>query len=150
MKVPEQLFASPLLKDLRTQRLEVIWRKTIITANNSTNVSSGTLYRTAEDRVGCVQSFGVNIIGNGAATQPLSLGLICNINGLVMLAATTSYQQFVITAANNYVGTENAETWLPPGTDISLQLTLSPGSLLPAFEFTLGLLTFPRGNVSVG
>jgi len=149
MLVPEQLFSSPLIKDLKTQRLEIVNRQAIVTGIALADSSIATLYTVPEDRVGVVTGYGLHYEHGGSTVR---------IRGMVMYLVRDN-SAFVVHGFQTgndtpstvvHYGT-TCQTWVPPGFTIQL----STGLLIagdPAMTLTYGinLLTFPRGNVSLG
>lgn len=154
MHIPEQLFSSPLLKDLATQRCEIVLRNVQRTGNLDVDLSID-LYQVPQDRVAVVTGWGTTLTPNGSGAVILSTGLYAIPRDE---PNTTRYYLDSGQARGNTLGTFHisgngaAGIWCPPGSMIGVAQTIQPAAanIANAFAFYISLLTFPRGNVTVG
>jgi len=149
MHVPEQLFSLPLLKDVRTQPLEIIQRTVTVTSAGLLN--SSLLYTVPKDRIFCLSGWGVGYAVVGGGGGMVSAWVALGIQGTVthyLQGQSLGYNPTGALASFQHLGA-SASIWVPPGSEV--YLAQSNNSIdAPNIFYTLNGLTFPRGSVSIG
>jgi len=150
MHIPEQLFSLPLLKDVRTQPLELIVRR------GTTDVAAAqlftqALYTVPKDRVFCVTSFACQALPDPLGGTPTDLALTVNVDGVnTNYVCATPTLGFALAAGQPIHALGMAcSIWLPPGALVGVALAFNA---LATHSWTPGLtgLCFPRGAISIG
>jgi len=152
MHIPEQLFALPLLKDVKTQPIEYVFRRGPNTVAALSIFFSGVMYTVPQDRFFCLTSYAAAMTPDAIGGTPTSLSVYGVIDtfvgaqpiaGMLVLGATLAAGQPTQTFG------QATSIWLPPGTQISMQGTFNT-TATHGFLPTLSGITFPRGSVSIG
>lgn len=151
MHIPEQLFSLPLLKDFRTQQLELVFRYNSATVVGSAFIQSPSLFIVPTDRVFCVTSWCANITPDTSGGFVTSAALYATVPGLNNYGVLGVNGPGVNTGTNQLVQSYGSacSVWLPPGTIISVAATLNVAATHTG-TFTLTGISFPRGSVAVG
>lgn len=149
MHIPEQLFSLPLLKDLRTQQIELIVRRGATTVAAS-NLFTAALYTVPKDRVFCVSSFACQALPDAIGGTPVTLALTLDVDGVnTNYVCATPTTGFSLAAGQPIQALGMAcSIWCPPGSIVGLALAFNTSA---THSWTPGLtgLSFPRGAVAV-
>lgn len=146
MRIPEQLFSLPLLKDLRTQQIELVTRSVQVTGVAGV-IAAAEMYSIPSDRVGIVSTY-------GCVLNPVVIELM-NLVMLTYQRDSTTFRPHSIHRNPFGPSTQlqalhaDPEIWLPPGSTVNVVAQLVAGDIGNLFTFELTLLTLPRGNVSL-
>lgn len=150
MHIPEQLFSLPLLKDVRTQPIELIIRR------GPTNVAVANLFTAAlftvpKDRVFCCTSFAAQALPDAVGGTPVSCALTLDIDGLnnTYIAASPPHG-FALAAGQPIQAMGTAcSIWCPPGSIVGVAVAFNTSA---GHSVTPGLtgLCFPRGSIAIG
>lgn len=154
MHVPEQLFSLPLLKDVKTQPLELVYRRALGTSLGGQIIQTPTpIYQVPGDRILVITSFAVEV------TPDLNGGWVFSVCALIGPDGGTQYAAFPSAGPGANSGTNpngvaqtygaTGSVWVPPTATVSGYCVLNvPGAHVGYFSM-VGI-TIPRGSVSIG
>lgn len=149
MHVPEQLFSLPLLKDVKTQPLELVFRRVESLAGGL--LTSQVLYTVPSDRVFCLTSWGVTYANDGLGGGMVAawLAATINVSSIHYLdGKILGYNPTGAIVAVHSLGSTGS-IWIPPGAEVALASSNNcVGN--PNVFYAIAGLTFPRGAVSIG
>lgn len=150
MHIPEQLFSLPLLKDVRTQPIELIIRRTGPQVS-AANLFTLLMYQVPKDRVFCVSSFAAACLPDPVGGTPVSVALTVDYDGLASTYVCAAPPSGFSLAAGQPIHGFGApcSIWVPPGANVGLAVAFNTAA---THSVTGGLsgICFPRGSVAVG
>jgi len=149
MHIPEQLFSLPLLKDLRTQQLELIVRRgatTVLAASSFLEL----LFTVPGDRIFCVTSFAAAVLTDPLGGVCVAVGLQLDIGATSSMVCAAPGTGFVAAAGQpiHAFGT-GCSIWCPPSSRVSVYVSLNTTATHSVTPSLTGL-SFPRGSVAIG
>jgi len=151
MHIPEQLFSLPLLKDVKTQPIELVFRTSGIVASGGAATFASALYTVPNDRVFCCTGWGVFCDPNAVGGYMQTAGMAYQLpNGTTVYLQSRSIG-FILAGApcpQHLLG-DACDIWLPPGGIASVLCTFSGGGVTHNVTFSLTGVTFPRGSVAL-
>lgn len=146
MRIPEQLFSLPLLKDLRTQQIELVNRSVSVTGVAAL-VAGADMYTVPADRIALISTYGCVL--SPVLNQLLNLVMLSyKRDGVTFRPHSISREPF---GPSTFLQALHAdpELWIPPGSVVSILSQTAASDVGNVFSFEVTLLTFPRGNVSL-
>jgi hypothetical protein len=150
MHVPEQLFSLPLLKDVKTQPLEIVFRSVTVDTI-AFAIAEADVFIVPNDRVFCLSAWGVKV-----TVDPLG-GTLIGVTPVI----TFGNIQYWIGGMGGTLGVTQAaggppqtgggagSIWCPPGSTVQMRGNMNVAAN-HRFEMSIAGLTFPRGSVSTG
>jgi len=154
MHVPEQLFSLPLLKDVRTQPLEIVYRTVTggIVGGQFVTTGATPLYIVPSDRILVISSFAVECTPDLGGGWPICVGLVVALTGesgrTVMAAAGAGANTGTNPNGVSQTYGATGSVWVPPNATLSASALFNvAGSHV--CNFTFAGLTIPRGSVSI-
>lgn len=149
MIIPEGLFGLPLLKDIKTQQIELVLRRLTLD-NFPGSEPNQKVFTVPSDRVGVCFAWQARI-EPGAAAQVLYAYLATSFDVVTdVLSSATPIPSSFGPSPLRQSASGGGQFWLPPGADVRVGMELAAGNIGHVYFFTAGILTFPRGNVSLG
>lgn len=148
--VPEILYSLPLLKDIRTQPIDLVFRRRLENTGGNSSIQITNLYRVPNDRIAILQSWGGQIFPDPAGGSPNDVGLFLRQaqGGDIFLDSSQPGFAWGIGKTWGALG-GSVNIWAPPGSEIGIFATFSvPGT--HQVEGSISLISIPRGSVSLG
>lgn len=149
MHIPEQLYSLPLLKDVKTQQIELVTRWRGPDATGGSPTYSQPLYQIPKDRVAIVTAWGLFV-------DPNAGGGYCTAAGPYWLspAGQTAYLGiqmggFAVAGTTLHMIGGSCSIWLPPGGEVGIISTYNPTALSHNVSASISLLTIPRGAIAL-
>lgn len=151
MHIPEQLFSLPMLKDVRTQSIELIVRRAFSASGGLAGWLSPILFTVPKDRIWICTSFSVEFSADAAGGTAAGVGLFLQqaggANQSVCAATGGGYVLSAGQPAQDYGN--SCSIWFPPGSECTIRMTSNGAGNHSAF-FNVSGLSIPRGSIAVG
>jgi hypothetical protein len=149
MHIPEQLFASPFLKDIRTQQIELVFRRAAVQLA-AANTGNTAIYQVQRDRIfiltGLATSFAADAVGG---TMTSCFAFITFEGGAQTFIAATNNSGVTLAAGQPAIAYAwSGSVWVPPGATMSVGVTANTVATHSADIWVSGI-TIPRGNVAI-
>lgn len=150
MHAPEQLFALPLLKDVRTQPLEIVFRSVTVDTGGF-SIAEADVYQVPQDRVFCLAAWGVKFTPDGLGGTLIGCSPVVTFGNIqYWIGGMGGTIGFTLAAGTGpQTGGGSGSVWCPPGSTVQMRSNAN-NALNHRFEMSVAGLTFPRGSVSVG
>jgi hypothetical protein len=149
MHIPEQLFASPFLKDIRTQQIELVTRRAAL-ALIATNTGNTSIYQVSRDRIFILTGLACSFAADGAGgTMTSCFAFITFEGGAQTFLAATNNSGVTLAAGQPAIAYAwSGSIWIPPAALVSVGVTVNVSAGHSADIWISGI-TIPRGNVAV-
>lgn len=148
MIIPESLYGLPLLKDIRTQQIELVHRSA-----QADNIPGADLfmplYQVPADRLAIVFSWYVDV-EPGAPASLLAGKLIAQMNGIpFVLNACESLRSSLGPNPSFQTSGNSGQFWAAPSSFLGVSFLMQTGNVAHVYHSTLSAITIPRGNVAL-
>lgn len=149
MHFPEQLFSLPLLKDVRTQPIELVHRQTSVSVVAGNSMVTTGLYTVPRDRILCLTNVGVLFSADAIGGSFTGGGVFALIGGQNHYLLATGNSGVTLAAGQpGIMYGATGSIWVPPGTGIEIYCSVNTNANHNALVSFAGI-TFPRGSVSI-